>query len=75
MAAPFQRRYPFGPVIERSGCRSVAAVAQKTGFPLRTVQRWAHLGVTDNYADRLAVRLGFHPSEIWPEWFPQEIAS
>ena len=32
---------------------------------------WAHAllnGLTDRQADRWAIRLGYHPIEIWPTW-------
>ncbi len=33
------------------------------------VGRWYQRGLTDAEADNLAVSLGHHPVDIWPEWF------
>lgn len=38
-----------------------------------TVQRWRNPStmLTQWDADRYAIRLGKHPSELWPDWFDQ----
>jgi len=33
-----------------------------------TYKRYREKGLTDELADRLAVRAGYHPAEVWPEW-------
>lgn len=38
------------------------------GVHPRQVQRWRHNGLTLAQADLAAVRCGFHPSEVWPDW-------
>ncbi len=34
-----------------------------------TVQNWRRRGLNERQADHAAVRLGFHPASIWPEWW------
>lgn len=34
----------------------------------RQVSRWCAYGLTTDQADDAAVALGFHPSEVWPQW-------
>lgn len=31
--------------------------------------RWRRYGLTVDQADDLAASLGYHPSEIWPDWY------
>lgn len=51
-------------------------VAGVLGTSKRQVARWrAGARIQWINADRLAVRLGMHPLEIWPEWWPVEEAS
>ncbi len=49
---------------------SLCEVAATIGLPKRTLQRvmssrWLRWDV----ADRVAIALGHHPCEVWPEWF------
>jgi hypothetical protein len=46
-------------------------IAERLGTTRSTIQRWRDVDVRfDVYgADKWAVRLGKHPSQIWPEWF------
>lgn len=30
---------------------------------------WALGALTDDQADRVAIAIGVHPSDLWPEWF------
>lgn len=52
--------------------RLAVVVGRVWGFPgdaaRKRVGRWHTLGLTVTEADRLAVALGRHPAEIWPEW-------
>jgi hypothetical protein len=48
------------------GCRRVAHLL---GVSPNTVTRWRHEGIPLDRADKIAVRLGEHPSTIWPEWW------
>lgn len=47
---------------------SVAEIARRTGFTTRTVHRWRHTGIPLFSADRVAIRLGYHPANIWSNW-------
>lgn len=48
---------------------STATLADKLNVSQRTVQRWIAEGMTFDQADTVAVALGHHPVEIWPnEW-------
>ena len=68
----------FQPVIQRVSwqtgidLRSITSVdiAMAVGFQPKTVQRWIKRGTIDwNYADRIAINLGWHPCVLWPtEW-------
>lgn len=50
-----------------------AVLARQLGVTERTLRRLAVRGrLRSDSADRLAVALGHHPSEIWSEWFPLE---
>lgn len=53
-----------------AGARSMTAFAEEIGVDRREVYRWRDAGgVTDVMADRLAVRFGRTPGEVWPDWF------
>lgn len=43
-------------------------VARRLGINARQVHRWRKTGLTVHQADVLAVRAGFHPAEVWPDW-------
>lgn len=45
-------------------------IAMAVGFQPKTVQRWIKRGTIDlEYADRIAINLGWHPCVLWPtEW-------
>lgn len=73
-------RFPFDPlipIIERryqqpAKCTHVT-IAGKTASvlqrPASSVYKWMRSGLTVKAADQVAVRLGYHPGEIWPEWW------
>ena len=48
---------------------NLSDLAHRTGYPIRTVQRWNTTGVPLYSADRLAIRLGVHPATIWATWY------
>lgn len=62
---------PFG-AQQRARC-----VNEALGTDRAQMYRWRRFGgLTDPEADRLAVQLGRHPCEIWPQWFAEyEMAS
>lgn len=65
-------RLPIGPALDvlRSwGVEwPVAELADRVGVTRGTVHRWQHSGVDVWTADRVAVVLGRHPANVWPEW-------
>lgn len=40
-------------------------LARRLGVRDRTIHRWRIEGLTFDQADRLAVRVGFHPANVW----------
>lgn len=52
--------------------------AQRLGFTDKTdhrFRRMLHRQLTIDEADRLACRVGVHPSEVWPHYWPMEDAA
>ena len=48
---------------------NLSELSRRTGYPLRTIQRWRIDGIPYWSADRVAIRLGVHPSLIWTDWY------
>ncbi len=49
--------------------RPVLYIAKLTGVTTDTVRQWTRSGgLTPYTADKIAVALGLHPKELWPEW-------
>ena len=48
---------------------NLSELARRTGYPLRTIQRWHATGIPYWSADRVAIRLGVHPSALWIDWY------
>ena len=63
--------YPAGALLELQGSMTDAEFAAALGVERQTVHRWksGRRQVAVAHADRLAVALGRHPGEIWPEWW------
>lgn len=61
-AVPKATRWDVEPLIQRVG---VGRATELFGDELRKARR---AGLTDNKADRWAVRAGLHPEEVWPGW-------
>ena len=76
--APFLPRWlPAEPLIAvldaHCRARSLRAVVRSSGIDRRTFERVRHRRrIRSDSADRIAVALGCHPSEIWPEWFAEK---
>jgi hypothetical protein len=69
-AAGSARKVPLAPLIEAAGGRGpLARIVRASGS---TMKRAAADGITLDRADRWAVALGRHPSEVWPEWSMEE---
>lgn len=62
------QRFPLAP-LERLACvDNLAELAVKLGLTHRAVQRLDERGLRELEADRYAVALNLHPSNVWPEW-------
>lgn len=48
-----------------------SAVARRLGVDVNTVHRYRKHGVSHNIADRIAIQLGLHPAEIWPNYYEE----
>ena len=53
----------------RRSQRQVAVLALRFGVDRQSVYPWDLQGLSANAADAIAIRLGVHPSAIWPDWF------
>lgn len=61
-----QPRLPLEPLVARFG--GVSGLARALGRDRAQVGKWRQRGVTLDTADRIAVAVGLHPCEVWPEW-------
>lgn len=57
-------RWPLAPLAALVGAHRAYTAARTTPKAIRAAG-----GLTDRQADRAAVRCGYHPSEVWAEWF------
>jgi hypothetical protein len=73
------RRFPVGPLLDRivgtykplQGREAgvVAYAALRLGVGREAIYRWRHTGLDEGRADKWAFAAGFHPSEVWTDWF------
>lgn len=61
-------RFPFAPVLEMFP-DTRAVLARRLRMDPSTINKYVERGLSVWQADRLAVRLGFHPSALWPDWY------
>lgn len=47
---------------------SWVVMARVAGVDTTQLYRWRHYGLDVDQADRLAVALGLHPLNVWPDW-------
>lgn len=67
MTRPYRvLRLPYDPIDRIQPAKS--ALARTTRVTRRTIQRWANNGVPYDKADLIAVALGHHPNELWPNY-------
>lgn len=68
-------RFDFA-ALERCIGGSRDYVAARLGVATKTVDRFRREGLSEDTADRYAVRAGHHPGEVWPEqwWNDDETA-
>lgn len=59
-------RWPIADVYRIVGPLSLTEMAERTGFPERTISRWNAMGyVPDRSADALAIALDLHPAIVF----------
>lgn len=76
-----QVRLPMRPLIEAAGVEDsrtsresgeqpnpLAALSRAIDRPTGTIHRWIREGIPIHSADEAAIRIGLHPSNIWPDW-------
>lgn len=63
--------FPLAPLFAAACTTAPSAVARRAGINAShdTIRRWLATGLTTSMADRMAVGLGCHPGDIWPEWW------
>lgn len=66
-------RYPLEPLRRLSGLGRKQFI-QRVGVGGKDYARYWSEGVSWKVADRIAGRCGFHPAEVWPEWYADAIA-
>ena len=80
MSPPKERRLPLAPLYalgksvdalpDRHDGFTTLRLARLTGVHPRNFHRWRRAGGIPIFtAGRVACRLGYHPSLVWPEWF------
>ena len=65
--------YPFADLAAAMRLTEHQATAV-LGLSGSTAQDYRHNGMSWRVADRLAVKAGFHPGQVWPEWIDDAIA-
>ena len=68
-------RFDFRVVEQLTRC-SISELAQQVGVPVTRVRHWHRTGhVGWDTADEIAIRLGYHPAVLWPNWINTEPAA
>ena len=60
------------PIAELESCLRATSAREMAGLlkvSSRTVVRYRRRGLSVVQADRAAVAVGFHPAEVWPNWW------
>lgn len=65
---PTERRWPLEPLVKALGGTHHQVVWQ-CGVSGSTVAHWAEVGLSDQQADRSAVRAGLNAVDVWPDWY------
>lgn len=63
-----ERRWPVQVALEHD---QITVGSARRAIPARNAEEWRRAleeGLTDWQADRLAVRHGLHPAQIWTDW-------
>ena len=60
--------YSFSALLDKIGNPTVGPGTRRLGISGHSFRRYLEVGLTEDQADRLAVRCGLHPIEVWPDW-------
>lgn len=60
--------YPLEPLLAKMGNPTAGPASRALGISGDSFKRYQANGLTEDQADRLAVRAGFHPLEVWDDW-------
>lgn len=63
-------KYPFAPLAAVMGM-SEAQACRQLNLAGKTAQKYRRDGMSELVADRMAVKAGFAPYEVWPEWLDE----
>ena len=72
MTAPKYRKYPVAPLLRLFGDMTSRQAEKQFGVHYSTINRWRtdpRIMITEWDADRYAILMGKHPSELWNDWF------
>lgn len=62
-------RFALAPLQQAAGRPSHSDLAEMVGEKRATVAQWAQRGLNERQADRAAIAVGFHPAEVWADWW------
>ena len=63
------KSYPSAPLFEKCRGMSDKEISDQVGVTRKTVGRWRHgANVAAFVTDDVAIALGAHPLELWPDW-------
>jgi lambda repressor-like predicted transcriptional regulator len=68
------RKFPAEALRSALGGGSVTDLARACQVDRTQMQRYLRDGIPETAADRIAVRVGLHPGEVWSEWFMAEVS-
>lgn len=69
MCVQVPHRWPLGPLVAMTGQKDPGEINRALQRETNELRRAAEFGLTDDQADRWAIRAGYHPAQVWgPEW-------
>lgn len=69
MSTDQTHRFQFADLVALVEQCSARELAELLDISPRTVHRYRKAGLNAIQADRIAVSAGFHPAEVWPDWW------
>lgn len=69
MSTDHAHRFQLADLVALVEQRSARELAELLDISPRTVHRYRRTGLSAMQADRIAVSAGFHPAEVWPDWW------